>query len=226
MKQLKKFKFTDLLIGMVFTILLISLGVIFSINFRPLYYMDIDYLKIEASSGLSREVILNNYNALIDYCSPFFRGDLSFPTLAASKQGLQHFAEVKDIFVSFYYLAATTLPICIFIIFYKIKKQMTSYLVVSSITVLVLPSIVGLFLLLNFDNTFRIFHEIFFDNDYWLFDTNTDPVITILPDTFFLHCALLIIFVVILGSLSLFLSSRIEKKHKSIRYRKNKGLKL
>jgi len=226
MKQFKRFRFTDLLIGMVFTLLFISLGVIFSINFRPLYYLDINLLKIQDSSGLSKEVILNNYNTLIDYCSPFFKGVLSFPTLTASKGGLQHFAEVKDIFVAFYYLVAISLPICIYIVIYKARKRDTSYLLTSSITVLIIPTIVGLLLALNFDTTFRIFHELFFDNDYWLFDPDTDPVITILPDTFFLHCALLIIIIVFLGSLILFLFSHNKKKRNSIRHRKNKGLRF
>ena len=29
-----------------------------------------------------------------------------------------------------------------------------------------------------------------FDNDYWLFNSKTDPVIKILPDEFFMHCGI------------------------------------
>lgn len=38
-------------------------------------------------------------------------------------------------------------------------------------------------------------HKVFFDNDYWLFDPKYDPVITILPDRFFLHCGILIVLI-------------------------------
>ena len=41
-------------------------------------------------------------------------------------------------------------------------------------------------------------HRIFFRNDYWIFDAETDPVIRMLPEEFFLHCGLLIILLVLL----------------------------
>ena len=49
-----------------------------------------------------------------------------------------------------------------------------------------------------------VFHRIFFRNDYWLFDSRTDPVILILPDAYFLHCALLILLLIVLGGLFCF----------------------
>ena len=37
----------------------------------------------------------------------------------------------------------------------------------------------------DFDKYFRIFHEIFFDNDQWMFDPATDYMIRMLPEGFF-----------------------------------------
>ena len=68
-----KFKPTNFLIGLVFTLFFISIGVIFDVKFRPLYYFDIDYLNIPESSGYDKELIRRNYDALIDYNSPFTR---------------------------------------------------------------------------------------------------------------------------------------------------------
>ena len=223
---MKKFKFTDIIIGIVFTLLLISLAVVFTINFRPLYYLDVEILDIVERSGYPKQEILDNYNALIDYSSPFFTGDLNFPTLPASENGLQHFREVKDIFTFFYILGAVTLVISICIAFHKHKKKDYQYLIVSSITAITLPILVGLALAIDFDTSFVIFHKIFFNNDYWIFDSVTDPVIKILPYTFFLHCALLIILLVILGSILLAILYYHRRKYFSIRYRKNKGLNL
>lgn len=223
---MRRFKITDLLIGIIFTLLFISVAVIVTINFRPLYYLDIGLLDIEASSGLSRAEIISNYNALIDYSSPFFRGELTFPTLTASPSGLQHFVEVKNIFNSFYIMGAITLVLGIIIILQKSKNRDFSYLLVSSITAVVLPLLLGIYMCIDFDRAFVIFHKIFFNNDYWMFDPATDPVITILPDTFFLHCAVLIIVLVLLFS-GIFLSIYIwKRKHSGIRYRKNKGLRI
>lgn len=53
----------------------------------------------------------------------------------------------------------------------------------------------------NWEAVFIMFHKIMFRNDYWLFDEALDPVITILPDTFFLQCAVMIILLILSGSL-------------------------
>lgn len=226
MNQLKRFKFTDILIGIIFTLLFISFGVIITINFRPLYYMDINLLNIEESSGYDRDIILDNYNALIDYSSPFFQSELSFPTLEASDSGIQHFKEVKNIFTFFYILGAITLIAGIAILIYKARNNDFGYLFVSSITAIALPMLMGLFILIDFDKTFTLFHKLFFKNDYWIFDPTTDPVIKILPEAFFLHCAIMIILFVLLGSLLLFWVYRKKKRESGIHFRKNKGLKL
>ncbi len=225
---MNKFKITDFFIGIIFTLLFISLAVIITINFRPLYYMDIKFLNIEATSGLDKNEILANYNALIDYSSPFFRGDLVFPTLSASESGLSHFVEVKNIFISFYLLGAVTLILGIIIILHKSRNKDYSYLLVSAITAIVLPILLGLLMSINFDRTFILFHKLFFNNNDWLFDPTTDPVITILPDTFFMHCAILIILIVLLCSI-IFLLIYVhfhKKRRYGIKYRKSRGLKL
>lgn len=208
----KPFKLTDIFLGIIFTIFFISLGVVLVLNFRFLYYFDIDALGISQSSGLAKEIIIENYNALMEYCSPFFHGELSFPTLGASTNGLIHFAEVKRIFNLFYLLLPITFLFLAGTIVYKKKKKDSSYLLVSSITTIVLPLIVGIASILNFDKTFVLFHELVFRNDYWIFDASTDPIITLLPEEFFLHCALFIVIVVLIGSVILFGTFRLLKK--------------
>ncbi len=223
---MKRFKITDVLIGIIFTLFFISLAVVITINFRPLYYIDIGLLDIESSSGLSKDVIKENYNALIDYSSPFYRGELKFPSIQSSASGIKHFDEVKNIFTCFYILGAVTLILAIIIAVQKRKYKDFSYLKVTSITAVVLPLLVGLSVMIDFDRAFVIFHKLFFRNDDWLFDPVTDPVITILPDTFFLHCALMIIVLVLLSSMICLVIFIKSKRHLSIKYRKNKGLKL
>ena len=46
-------------------------------------------------------------------------------------------------------------------------------------------------LLHNFDRFFVMFHGVFFNNDAWIFNPATDPIINVLPETFFLHCFIL-----------------------------------
>ena len=223
---MKRFKITDLLIGFLFTLLFLSISVIITINFRPLYYMDIEILDIEKNSGYRKEEILANYNALIDYSSPFYQGELSFPTFEASESGIKHFKEVKDIFTIFYMLGAITLVLSIIIILYKKKKRDFKYLFISSVTAIALPLIVGLLMAIDFDTTFMVFHKIFFNNDDWIFNPITDPVIQILPAAFFMHCAIMIIALVLLASLICFLTYHRLKSHTGIKYRKTQDLKL
>ena len=71
----------------------------------------------------------------------------------------------------------------------------------ASIITVLLPVIVGILCAFNWDAAFTLFHEIMFRNDYWIFDEATDPVIMILPDAFFFHCAVMIILLILIGSL-------------------------
>lgn len=223
---MKRFKITDLFIGLIFTLLFISIAVVITINFRPLYYMDIKLLNLEAASGLTRSEIIRNYNTLIDYSFPLYKGNLVFPTLTASASGLHHFAQVKSLFCAFYIMGAVTLILGIIIIIQKSKNKDYSYLLVSAITAIVLPLFLGICMSLNFERTFIIFHKLFFNNNDWLFDPVTDPVINILPEAFFMHCALLIILIVILFSIIFLAVYFTKKKSLSIRNRKNYGLNL
>jgi len=223
---MRRFKVTDIAYGIIFTLLFISIAVVITVNFRPLYYMDIKLLNIEATSGLDKDTIKKNYDALIDYSSPFFRGDLKFPSLDSSENGLIHFSEVKNIFTAFYIIGAISLVLGIIIIIFKSKKKDYSYLMVSAITAVVLPLLLAIYMAIDFDRAFVVFHKIFFRNDYWLFDPVTDPVITILPDEFFMHCAIMIILIVLFFSLLFILIYKKAKRHTGIRYRKIKGLNL
>lgn len=198
--------------GVLFTLFFISFGLIVAINWKGLYYRDMKALKIPETSGYSEEVIRENYDTLIEYCSPFFDGELSFPTLSSSPAGIQHFAEVKAIFVTFYYLLAITFVLLLTLLIFSWKRKHFINLKISGITTVILPLLVGLACSINFDRAFVLFHKIFFRNDYWLFDPMTDPIINLLPSEFFLHCAIVIIVIVLVGGLLQYLAYRIFQK--------------
>lgn len=200
---------SDIGIGLLFFIFFATLGTVFVLNFGALYRFDVKHLNIEATSGFSYEVIMENYNALMAYCSPFFFGKLEFPSLAASTNGLSHFAEVKVIFNACYILMTVSFILLCIIVVRKRNNKDYRYLRTASITSIAIPLLVGLGILINFNNVFVLFHKLFFRNDDWIFDPATDPVINILPYEYFMHCAIVIISVVILGSLALFLSYKL-----------------
>lgn len=187
-------------LSFVLMLTIISVSVVFTLGFRPLYYLDIHALHIPEVSGYSEEEIRENYDVLIDYNLSFGDEPLEFPSLAMSEPGRIHFEEVKEIFNLFKYMAIGGIILSAAGIWFCTHRKEYRYLKLTSVLTIVLPAALGLLVALNWDWVFVTFHHIAFDNDYWLFDPATDPVITILPDTFFLHCALLIFGCVVAGS--------------------------
>lgn len=206
------FRAKDLFWGICALFFFIGVGLNIAIFLRPLYYRDISLLSLETYSGLSKEAILANYNALIDYCSPFYHGNLILPSLTVTPAAANHFARVKTVFLIFDILAATSLLLLV-IQFQKSKKQLDySRMTTMGLTTLTVPLLPGVCCTFFWDKTFVYFHKIFFHGDYWLFDWNKDSIIRILPDSFFLQCAVLIIGIVILGSMILLFLGHICKK--------------
>ena len=181
-------------------LLFVSSSVFATLAFRPLYYLDIDLLDIEDYSGFEKEEIKANYDALIDYNLPLTDGELVFPSdNMMSETAKIHFEEVKDIFDLFKICALVMIPVCIAGIWYFESKKMRQYLLYTGSLTLILPAVVGGFIALNWQKVFLIFHEIAFDNDYWIFDPYEDGVINILPSDFFMHCAIMIVALVFLA---------------------------
>lgn len=184
-------------IGIFFLIFFISVGLAIAIHCRPLYYMQMD--ELSASTGYGIDEIKINYDALIDYYNPFYDGELEFPTLPSSESGLFHFAEVKAIF-NFFFALLFILPVLLAIlIFIQHKRKVSSYLLTSPIIMCFAPFIVGILCAIDFDSIFTLFHRIVFNNESWYFDPTTDPIILLLPESFFLQCAIVLIISVLAG---------------------------
>ena len=203
----------NILLALALTLFIISAAVVVTLNFRPLYYLDVDLLHIAETSGLPRAEILENYNTLIDYNSIFGTKELVFPTLAMSETGCIHFEEVKNVFAFFEITLIVSGVLVLAGVIYRHFKKNPGYLLLSGILTVALPLVLGILIALNWQTVFILFHKIVFRNDYWIFDAATDPVITILPEAFFMHCALLILALVVLGSVVCLLLYRHFKKH-------------
>ena len=200
--QSKKVVFVISVIAAVFVaVLVISASVTATLFDRSAYVRLQDKLDLPESIGIGEAELLENYNALIDYNSVFFRGPLSFPTLPMSEAGRIHFEEVKGIF-SFFQIAlivsAALLALCGF---FLVRKRQFKFLVWGGVLALAIPAVVVLIMLIaGWDRFFVMFHEMFFNNDFWVFDARTDPIILILPDAFFLNCLVRIVCGIVISS--------------------------
>lgn len=108
-----------------------------------------------------------------------------------NEQDRFHMGEVKDLFLGGLkirnIMLVAVLLILILLAAQKaelIKLLPRAYFVTLGITGVITVVLGGLFAS-NFDKYFRIFHEIFFDNDQWMFDPATDYMIRMLPEGFF-----------------------------------------
>lgn len=203
---------SELYVSIVITLLSISVWAVFVLFFRPIYYGCIPLLHIESTSGFTKDKILENYDALIDYFSPFVKGMLNLPSLTQSEFGIQHFAEVKNIFLGLYVLIPITLILLLVYVYATRKKKDLHYLKTASITMIAAPLLLGAGFLIDFDKTFTIFHKIFFRNDYWIFSPSQDPIIRMLPEEFFMICGIVIIVFQLLMSLLCYILYRRNKK--------------
>ena len=196
-----KIKALSILLSLILTLTLISLTVVLTLACKPLYYLDIHALHIPETTGYTISEIKANYDAVIDYSLSFGNAPLEFPTFPMSEGGRIHFEEVKNIFNLFKYIAIFGTLTGAAGILRQRRKQSYGYLKLTAILTVALPAVIGATVALNWDWTFAAFHELAFNNDYWLFDPATDPIINILPDAYFLHYAVMILVLVILGSL-------------------------
>lgn len=198
-------------IGVLFLIFFISAGLAIAIYFRPFYYMGME--RISQETGYPVDMVKENYDALIDWCSPFFTGELDFPTLPESASGVSHFVEVKVIFNLFFALLFITPLFLAGLIYLQHKRGSTSWMAASPVIVCVLPLLIGLACAIDFNRIFVLFHQVVFNNDDWLFSPNEDPIILFLPERFFLQCALIIVGTVLVGCGVLAAMYFVHKKH-------------
>lgn len=196
-------------IGVLLLIFFISLGLTIALYFRPFYYIGMD--RISRETGAPVEVIKENYDALIDWCSPFCTEELDFPSLPESASGVSHFVEVKVIFNIFFVMLFVTPLFLAGLIFMQHVRGSSSWMLTSPVIVCVLPLLVGLACAVDFNRIFVLFHQLVFNNDDWLFSPTEDPIILFLPERFFMQCALIIVGTVLVGCivlLSLYFANR------------------
>ncbi len=169
------------------------------IYFRPFYYLQIKTLGLEDATGWSYETIKTAYDEVLNFCTlagrEFSAGELEF-----SESGAAHFADCKVLFdlnLSVMVISAAIL-ICLFIL-YKVKvftpcrplKRHAYFW--AAIVALALPLVIGFLAALDFDKAFEVFHAIFFPGkSNWLFNPQEDQIILIMPQEFFMNCAIFI----------------------------------
>ena len=173
---------------------LLSLSILLTIYLAWIFYpLEIQWLNLTDRVYLKPETIQYNFHILMNYLTNPFYQVLQMPDFRSSEAGLHHFAVVKNLFHLVQFLALLTLPIFYYFVKKIVKKGFLSIFRKSLLLLVFLPLLIGLVgVLIGFEQFFTLFHQILFvGDDTWLFDPAKDPVILILPETFFLHAFLL-----------------------------------
>ncbi len=211
-------KFLNVLFSICISIVIIVGVINFTVGFKQLYYFDIDYLNISELSGLSKDDIKLNYDYLIDYNLNKNVSEFKLPTLKSSPQGKIHFEEVRNIFQNINKLAKLLLVVSLVGIILSVKNKNIKILKTTSITLIIMPLLLTVPILLNFEKSFIIFHKLLFRNDYWIFNPDLDPVINILPEEFFFHSGMMILILILLVSILLFVMYKLCKSLSIVSY--------
>lgn len=173
---------------------LLSLSILLTIYLAWIFYpLEIEWLNLADRVYLKSETIQYIFQILMNYLTNPFSQVLEMPDFRSSVAGLHHFAVVKNLFHLVQLVTLVTLPSFYFFVKNIVKKGFLALYRKSILTLLVLPLVIGLVgVLIGFEQFFTLFHQILFvGDDTWLFDPAKDPVILILPETFFLHAFLL-----------------------------------
>lgn len=223
-----KNKLLTALLGFFTAILIITFSIGLPIYFRPFYYAQVDlYIKDEYNSqaeewqswaekyykedeyvkfeNLSSDEIKDAYDEVLDYLTipgnEFGTGKLPYREWTES-----HFADCKALFdlnAGAFIISAFGVAVLLILnrrrVFELWKPFKMSITFCSGAYTLAGFAIIGGLAALDFDKAFTIFHAIFFPGkENWIFNPLYDRVILIMPQDFFMNCAILILVSIIL----------------------------
>lgn len=170
------------------------------------------------------ETLISEYEKIIVYLRNPLITKLNFNHFTLSTNGQQHFLEVKLLLTYIFMIASS---IAIFLILYLVYKRFfysktilnqrikTNFILCkkyfNSILIATLL-ILGSLILIDFNKVFITFHKLFFDNDLWIFNETTDSIIKILPENYFMLCALFTLIMLIIESLIINISIKKDVK--------------
>lgn len=158
----------------------------------PLFFGEIFWYQLTDLVQMTAGKIGHNFLILMNYLINPLETKLSMPDFPSSASGLHHFAEVKNLFMLVFFLTIILIPFII-----RFMKENLSLVFHNALRVVMLfPLAIGVIAwLIGFDRFFVAFHEVLFRDNSWLFDPATDPIISVLPEQFFMHSFLIFLLI-------------------------------
>ena len=193
-----------------FSLYLFILSIFFSIililnSSTFIHNFFIRFTNLDSITDLSIKNIETDYKQVVNYLRFPWINDLKLNYFSMSTGGMFHFQEVKNIF-SLIFISFFIIILIGILLYYLYDKTFITNLVSSFNFYFYFNfSFIIIFLgmmFFNFSSLFTLFHHIFFNNNYWLFNPIKDSIILVLPENFFMLCAILIICIILFISFS------------------------
>ena len=192
-----KTKLLSILCAVCVVFFLLTAAIGLPIYIRPFYYAHIEAFDLARVSGYSEAEIREAYDEVLDYLTLPGK-EFSTGVLPHSAEGKAHFEDCKVLFdLNASILIGSGLVLAVLFFLrkkwgpYRLGKHSAPFW--AAVLSLTAPMIIGALAALDFDRAFVIFHSIFFPgNTNWVFDWYRDPIIRVLPQEFFMDCAILI----------------------------------
>lgn len=174
------------------------------------------YLKIYKEQNIYDDFkdtsILNRVTSnLIGY----FRGINMLDVNFYSEQAIMHMKDVKDLLNIAQTITYGSFFLLMFLVAYLMYKKLigklTKAFILGTVSTIILTIVIAVSLTMNFQNMFIYFHLALFRNNYWLFD-ESDNLIKMFPQKFFVSFAYHLVTNIIVTSLVLLLVVLIFKK--------------
>lgn len=216
----KKNSFLSVSFVIILILFIFSFSIALPILFRPFYYAHIDAYDLTEFSNYNKSQIKEAYNEVLDYLI-FPGGEFSCGELKYSEEGKAHFEDCKILFMlnNGVLLVSSLSLTTIFILRKKkkippltIKNRPAAFY--AGVYSLILPLIAALFICIDFEAAFTLFHKIVFPGkENWAFYPHLDHIINVLPWQFFRNCAILIgVSIISLSLFSIFYKSKNPKE--------------
>jgi len=163
----------------------------FNLDFYEKKYREYN---IEEVTGINMTNLMYVTNEMLEYLKGN-RDDLIIFTEVNGRveqvfeeREILHMIDVKDLFSKGYIIRNSMAIILLialgFLLVYH-NDTLGKAIIISSVWPMLFMGILGILVYVDFNRYFNYFHEIFFDNDLWLLDPNTDILIQMLPLEFF-----------------------------------------
>ncbi len=195
---MKRF-WVGLLNGLLCLAVCIALGLALVLGCDWLYRADIRLLDIPARSGLTEPVILENYRAAVGYLAPWNDAGFALRGLAWTAAGAEFFRRLRIAVLCTYILglAGGVGLICLHGARHRLGRKVWN---VSGAISLGLVAVLGVLMALDFDRLQQGFCGLLF-GDTWQLYEDLDPVVTIFPQSYFVHAGFLLVFLCVAGCL-------------------------